>query len=162
MTALRTHGQDPLVAEYTCRAVYNMSTEVANVSEFGAKGVCGLIVASMQAHFEVESLLAQACLAIFTLAVKRKTDKVDQATSTPASSHPLISHHSFSNLSSTPCTAQVHNGNTRKLVTKGAIECVITALQKYPQDTAIQRAGAMAVASLARLEPNRYIHAHLV
>ena len=48
VTALRTHGQDPLVAEYTCRAVYNMSTEVANVSEFGAKGVCGLIVATMQ------------------------------------------------------------------------------------------------------------------
>ena len=58
-----------------------------------------------------------------------------------------------------PFPSQVHNGNTRKLVTKGAIECVITALQKYPQDTAIQRAGAMAVASLARLEPNRYIHA---
>ena len=124
VTALRTHGQDPLVAEYTCRAVYNMCTDAQNVSEFGAKGVCGLIVATMQAHFEVETVLAQACLAIFTLAVKRKTDKV-------------------------------HNGNTRKLVTKGAIECVITALQKYPQDTAVQRAGAMAVASLARLEPNR-------
>ena len=29
-----------------------------------------------QAHFEVETVLSQACLAIFTLAVKRKTDKV--------------------------------------------------------------------------------------
>ena len=37
---------------------------------------------------EVENVLTQACLAIFTLAVKRKNDKV-------------------------------HNGNTRKLVTKG-------------------------------------------
>jgi hypothetical protein len=35
----------------------------------------------------------------------------------------------------------VHNGNTRKLVAKGALECVMTALQKYPQDIAIQRAG---------------------
>lgn len=73
---------------------------------------------------EIESVLSQACLAIFSLAVKRKNDRV-------------------------------HNGNTRKLVTKGAIECVITAIQKYPADTTIQRAGAMAVASLGRLEANR-------
>ena len=38
---------------------------------------------------------------------------------------------------------------------QGAIEGVIAALQKYPQDVNVQRAGAMAVASLARLEPNR-------
>ena len=40
-----------------------------------------------------------------------------------------------------PSLPQVHNGNTRKLVAKGALECVLTALQKYPQDIAIQRAG---------------------
>ena len=36
------------MAEYACRAVYNMSTDAANVSEYGAKGVCGLVVATMQ------------------------------------------------------------------------------------------------------------------
>ena len=109
----------------------------------------------MQAHSDQERVLTQACLAISTLAVKRINDKVHNGNtrklvtkvpSRPSSSpsrppSPLIPHRNVHVFASTVC--------------QGAIEGVIAALQKYPQDVNVQRAGAMAVASLARLEPNR-------
>ena len=41
------------MAEYACRAVYNMCSEPSFVSEFGAKGVCGLVVATLQVRTRV-------------------------------------------------------------------------------------------------------------
>ena len=38
---------------------------------------------------------------------------------------------------------------------QGAIESVIAAMKAYPRDTELQRACAMAIASLSRLESNR-------
>lgn len=50
---------------------------------------------------------------------------------------------------------RVHQGNTRKLVTKGAIESVILIMKKYPREVELTRAGALALSSLARVDINR-------
>jgi hypothetical protein len=64
-------------------------------------------------------VVAQACLAMSSLAVKTRSDKV-------------------------------HNGNTKKLITKGAINRVIDILAKYPDHEDVQRAAAMCIASLGK------------
>lgn len=122
--ALRTHAVDALVAEYACRAIFQLSADVGNVSEFAKTNVCKLVVAVLQAHAEESGVVSQACLAISGLAVKNKTDKV-------------------------------HRKNTDKLVKSNAIENIIVALRKFPKHASVQRAGAMAIASLARLDDNR-------
>ena len=48
--ALRTHGMDPLTAEYAFRAIYNLCADNSNVSELGSKGACGYVVKGMQKH----------------------------------------------------------------------------------------------------------------
>jgi hypothetical protein len=87
VASLRSHGLDTITAESAFRAIYNLSPESNNVSEFGTKGACGLIAAGLLKHQGSPEVLTQACLATYALAVKIKVDKV-------------------------------HNGNTRKLVSK--------------------------------------------
>lgn len=124
VVALRTHAVDALVAEYACRAIYQLSADTANVTEFSKTNVCKLVVAVLQAHAEESGVVAQACLAISGLAVKSKKDKV-------------------------------HRKNTDRLVKNNAIENIVVALRKFPKNVKVQRAGAMAIASLARLDDNR-------
>lgn len=50
---------------------------------------------------------------------------------------------------------KVQKGNTRKLVEKGAIEMVVSTMQRFGNNEKVQRAAAMAISSLARLEVNR-------
>jgi len=122
--ALKTHAADALVAEYTCRAIYNLCYETSNVALLGKEAACGLVVAVLQTHANNTAVVAQACLAIHGLAVKYKIDKV-------------------------------HSGNTRKLVTKGAIEVTIAVMQKFPTNAEVQLACALAISSLGRLDENR-------
>jgi hypothetical protein len=122
--ALRTHAVDALVAEYACRAIFQLSADNANVTEFSKTNVCKLVVAVLQAHAEESGVVSQSCLAISGLAVKSKTDKV-------------------------------HRKNTDRLVKNNAIENIVVALRKYPKHASVQRAGAMAITSLARLDENR-------
>ena len=124
VTSLKTHGMDPYTAEYGFRAIYNICADNANVSELGAKGACGLVAAGLQRHMNAPLVVTQACLAVYALAVKMKSDKI-------------------------------HNGNTRKLVTKGAIESVIEIMKKYQREVELTKAGALAISSLSRVDANR-------
>lgn len=122
--ALKTYGHDALVAEFGCRAIFNLCGENTNVSDLGSRGGCDLVVLTMQDHETNSRVVTEACLAIYGLAVKMKANRV-------------------------------HNGNTRKLVTKGSIECVVGAMKRFPNNADIQRAGAMAICSLGRLDEYR-------
>ncbi len=49
----------------------------------------------------------------------------------------------------------MHKGNTAKLVTHGVIATTVDAMQRFPENADVQKAAAMAVASLARTESTR-------
>ena len=53
------------MAEYACRAVYNMCSEPSFVSEFGAKGVCGLVVATLQVRTRVRCTRLRVSVSLY-------------------------------------------------------------------------------------------------
>ena len=73
---LKTHISDSDVAEHCCRAIYNLCYVSSLVSEMGRCGACEAVVQTCVRHSEVEGVVAAAMLAIGSLAVKRKYEKV--------------------------------------------------------------------------------------
>jgi len=122
VNALDTHIENHEVAEFACRALYNLTAEPLNLTAVGKRG-CALVVTVLKTHMNRASVITQALLAIHSLSVKLKMDKV-------------------------------HNGNTKKLVAEGAIQVVVASMQKFADEENVQRAAAMAIASLARLPDN--------
>jgi hypothetical protein len=123
VNALRIHAKNARVAEFACRAIFNLSADPSTVGELGKIG-CALVVEVLKNHLDKASTVAQALLAVHSLAVKIKLNKV-------------------------------HNANTKRLVNEGAIEVLVAALQKFAEEGGVQRAAAMATASLGRLPDNK-------
>ena len=123
VNALKVHGGAFEIAEFACRAIYNLSAEPVNVTDLGGQG-CALVVAVLHNHMTRAPVVTQALLAMHGLAVKLKVNKL-------------------------------HKGNTKKLVKEGAIEIVVTAMQKFLSEETVQRAAAMAISSLSLVTENR-------
>jgi hypothetical protein len=76
VNCLIQYPQNPLIAANSCRAIYNLCYESANVSEFGKVGACGLVVNALQEHANNTLVVTQSLLAMHTLAVRVKSDKI--------------------------------------------------------------------------------------
>ena len=72
--ALRDHGENLEVAEFACRAIFNLCADPQNVGELGQQG-CGLVVSVLRTHMTKAPVVTQALLALHSLAVKWKADK---------------------------------------------------------------------------------------
>lgn len=75
VNALKVHGGSYEIAEFACRAIFNLSAEPTNVTELGGQG-CALVVAVLHNHLTRASVITQALLAIHGLAVKLKLNKL--------------------------------------------------------------------------------------
>ena len=168
-SALAKHmKENPSVTRNACRAVGSLAyKDEGNLQRFRLSGACANIVIALRTH-AVDALVAEyACRAVYWLTADNgnvtefaKTNVCKLVVAV------LQAHAEESGVVSQACLAisglavksktdKVHRKNTDKLVKNNAIENIVVALRKYPKSASVQRAGAMAIASLARLDDNR-------
>lgn len=125
------------------------------------------VVRALKLHMSTADVARFSCRAIYNLCFMDYN--VSELGSNAACSlvvNALQTHLSDVEVASQACLAihglavkvnqdRIHNGNTRKLVAKGAIENVLVAMQIYPTNQLLQQSCALAIASLGKIEVNR-------
>lgn len=139
----------------------------SSLQRFLTAGACGTVVTALKTYPQDKYVSEYACRAIYYLCHenqcvselgKKDACKFVLIVLQAHAEEPLVTIQcllAISGLAVKAKNEKVHKGNTKKLVSKGAIECVVTSLRKYPSDENVQKAGAMAMASLAKLDENR-------
>eukprot|EP01038_Epipyxis_sp_PR26KG_P004281 gene4281-6066_t len=132
---------------------------------FHASG-CQSLVNALRIHAKSAGVAENACRAIYNLCAdnqnvsdfgKKGSPQLvvavlqEHASNAAVVTQALLAVHSLAVKTSSDL---VHKGNTRKLVDKGAVEVVVSVMQMFRSNPNVQRAGAMAIASLGRLSEN--------
>ena len=157
-----------IITQSVARALGSLAFhDDGNLQRFYAANACVAVVAALKIH-AADSLSAQyLSRAIYNLCYDSKNVSelgakaacglVVAVLQTHANKGPVVAQACLAihGLAVKCQNDRVHNGNTRKLVNKGAINVVISVMQKFPTSAEVQEACALAFTSLGRLEPNR-------
>lgn len=170
-TALKTHISNANVAEHSCRAIYNLCLNSSIVSEFGHLGVCECIVNAANIHKEHGGVVTYAVLAIGSLAVKRKNEKVNNANmrklvSSGAIELVLEAATSFPNSAAVLRSTGLAIASLARLETYsgklgalGAPRVILRILASHKDNPDVTGAMFSAVNSLCQVEANRMVFA---
>ncbi len=166
--ALKQHITTEDVATNASSALASLAfKDEGNQARLFAAGACVEIVTALRTHDKSEPVTENACRAIYNLCAdsqnvselgnKGACGLVVTSMQTHFSAPTVVTQCLLATyaLAVKVKVDRVHTGNTRKLVTKGAIEIVVAIMQKYGENEEVQRSAAMAVTSLARIEANR-------
>ena len=160
VNTLKTHMKNVEVAEHCCRSIYNLCYVSSLVSEMGRCGACEAVVDTCKQHNGVEGVVSSAMLAIGSLAVKRKYEKVHNG-----NMRKLISSHAIDcvldGLAKFPGSAYAQrsgglavaalardNSNSEKLHELGAPKLILKAIRVHKDSGDVIGAMFAAVNSL--------------
>jgi hypothetical protein len=167
--ALNKHIDDDIsVTQSAARAVGSLAfKDEGNQLRLKNAGACSAVVIALRSHGNDLKVAEFTCRAVYNMCseptnvseygAKGVCGLIVATLSTHMDEENVLTQAclAISSLAVKRTNDKVHNGNTRKLVSKGALECVVEVMQKYPMEISIQRAGAMAISSLGRLDLNK-------
>ena len=165
---IKHHESSEEVAMFASNAMGSLAyKDEGNQQRFSTAGACKAITDTLRTRVKNPQVAENACRAIYNLSAENVNVKdlgnsdacglVVMALQEHASKANVVTQAllAVAGLAVKSKSDKVHKGNTRKLVEKGAIEIIVTVMQKFQDREDVQRAAGMAIASLGRLENNR-------
>lgn len=168
-SALKQHQADyAAVASSGIRALASLAyQDEGNLRRFHAAGACPVVVDCLKTHGDVPEVAQESCRAIYNLGGDNSNvSELGSRGSCGLVVTVLTTHANLPSVLTQACLAvsslavkaksdRVHNGNTRKLVSRGVIEVLVAISQRFPFEAALQAASCLAWSSLGRLDTNR-------
>jgi hypothetical protein len=168
-SALEKHSETSLeVARFASNALGSLAfKDEGNQKRIHAAGGCQAIATALTIHLSSAEVAESTCRAIFNLCAD--TNNLTEFGRVNACSlvvSALKTHSGDADVCTQALLAicglavkekldKVHKGNTRKLVENDALEMVLAVTQQFADNAIVQKAAAMAIAALSRLDINR-------